>query len=368
MRLPLKGGAGPATVDTEQLTDMVDLFISRGFNYFDTAATYCDGASEPALRKALVERYPREAYILADKLPTMNIATAAEQNDIFERQLRECGVDCFDRYIVHCATAAFYERAEELGSFAFAAEKRREGRVKSIGFSFHDSPELLERILTEHPETDFVQLQVNYVDWTHTPIRSRECCRTARRHGVPVTVMCALKGGLLADLPISAERLVKSVSGSADAVAWALRFAASIEGVDCVLSGMSSIGEMERNTKALSDFKPFTAAEYAAAEDVADTICGSTPVQCTSCGYCLPVCPSRIAIPDCLHLYNSYSRMFGGRNYGDEYAAITDGRGLASECISCGRCERTCPQHLNISGWIGRVADAFECRRIAAGV
>ena len=368
MRLPLKDSADPSSIDMAKLIRMIDIFIGRGFRYFDTAYTYCNGHCEAALRQALVDRYPREDYILTDKLPTMIIENGDAQARIFDTQLRRCGVEYFDRYLIHCATAPFYDRASELQSFEFAESKKREGLIRAVGFSFHDSPELLERILTEHSECDFVQLQINYVDWNHTHMRARECYEIARRHGKPVTVMSTLKGGLLADVPVSVERLLSSVSGNPDPVTWALRFAASLEGVDYVLSGMSSVADVDRNTLAFMDLVPFSQREYAVADEIADVICGSTPVQCTSCSYCVPVCPARIAIPDCLHLYNSYSRMFGARNYGDEYIAITSERGKASDCIACRACESTCPQHLNISDWVRRVAYAFEYRRVPAHV
>ncbi|MCH5329498.1 MAG: aldo/keto reductase [Alistipes sp.] len=368
MRLPLRDAGDPSSVEMATLMRMTDIFIGRGFRYFDTAYTYCDGHSETALRHALVERYPREDYILADKLPTMLIENAGGQSRIFESQLRRCGVNFFDRYIVHCATADFYERARQLRSFEFVEERKREGSVRASGFSFHGSPELLDRILTEHPEVDFVQLQINYADWTRTPMRASECYDTARRHGKPVTVMGVLKGGLLADVPLGAERLMHSVCGNSDPAAWALRFAASLEGVDYVLSGMSSVEEMDRNTLTMINFKPFTRQEYAVADEIADAVCGGTPVQCTACGYCLPVCPERIAVPQSLHLYNAYSRMFGGRNYYDEYAALTEGRGRASDCRSCRECERVCPQGLRIADWMRRVADAFEYRRMPVQV
>ena len=368
MRLPLRNADDPSSIDLPQLERMVDLFLGYGFRYFDTAYTYCGGHSEKALRQTLVERCPRDRFILADKLPTMSIRSADEQPRIFDEQLRRCGVDYFDRYMVHCALPSFYERAGELGSFDFVRSKRDEGLARAIGFSFHGSAELLDRILTEHPETDFVQLQINYVDWQRSPLRARGCLETARRHGKPVTVMGALKGGLLAAIPPMAERRVREVSGGCDPASWALRFAASLEGVDYVLSGMTSIADVERNCTALQAFSEFTAGEYATVDEIADAVCGATPVQCTSCGYCLGACPERIAIPDCLHLYNSYSRMFGARNYIDEYQSISNRGGRPSSCVGCRRCEQNCPQHLRIADWIRRVADAFEYHCLPAGV
>lgn len=366
MRLPLTDATNPSSADLAAFMRMVDIFLERGFRYFDVAATYANGCCEQAVRSALTERYPREDYILADKLPTMLVERPERLRPIFDNQLRRCGVDYFDRYIIHCATAAYYAEAERLGSFAFAEEMKRAGLTRAIGFSYHDSPELLERILTEHPEVDFVQLQINYVDWMHTRIRARECYDTARRHGKPITVMSALKGGLLSSVPESAERIFRTLRPHDTPAIWALRYAASLEGTDYVLSGMSSVADMERNTAAMQFFEPFSESEYAAVYEAAEAVCDANPVQCTACGYCVPPCPAKIAIPDCLRLYNDYSRMYAASECLDGYADLTRRGGRASDCISCGRCERMCPQHLDIRRWIKRVADAFDGIRTTA--
>lgn len=347
MRLPMRVEGGTSSVDMAALERMVDIFIGRGFGYFDVASTYCDGLCEQAIRAALVGRYPRESYILADKLPTLHITAAEQQRRIFDSQLRSCGVDCFDRYIVHCATEAFYDNARRFGSFAFVEQMKREGRVRRSGFSYHDSPELLDRILSEHPETDFVQLQINYVDWEHTPIRARECLETARRHGKPVTVMCTLKGGLLASVPASADRRFRALRPDDDASVWALRYAAGLEGVETVLSGMSSVADMERNCAAMQNFSKLGDEELAAVAAAANDICAAMPVQCTSCGYCLAACPAGIDIPERLHLCNDYAQ-----RYPTEAAAATE----SAECMACGSCERVCPQHIAVSRWIRSVA------------
>ena len=232
--------------------------------------------------------------------------------------------------------------------------------MRQTGFSFHGTPELLENMLERHPEVDFVQLQINCLDWNHSTARASVCYETARRHNKPVTVMGTLKGGLLADVPVSVERMIEAVSGSGDPAAWALRFAASLEGVDYVLSGMASLADVERNTAVMRDFRPFSPEEYAIVDEVADTISAGTPVQCTACGYCIPACPERISIPELLRLYNSYSRMFGSGNYEAGYAALTEGRGSASSCAGCRCCESSCPQGLRIADWMRRVAGVFE--------
>ncbi len=299
MRLPLTEPGNPAAIDGKEVARMVAAALERGFTYFDTAWTYHDGASEEALRRTLVERYPREAYRLTDKLPTMLVEHAEQQERIFDEQLRRCGVEWFDGYLVHCATAAFCERAERLGSFDFALRKREEGRIRRVGFSYHDSPELLDELLTRHPEVDFVQLQISYVDWEGTPIRSRRCHEIARRHGKPIVVMCPLKGGMLASVPPRVERMFRERRPEASPASWALRFAASLEGVETVLSGMSSMDELLRNAAFMEHFEPFDRAEYALVERAADLVLEAQPVQCTQCGYCEPVCPERIPIRAC---------------------------------------------------------------------
>lgn len=353
MHLPLANPLDNTQVDIAELSHMVDMFIGCGFDYFDAAYTYHDGHCEEALRKALVERYPRESYMLADKLPTMLVADERGQEEMFARQAAACGVEYFDRYLVHCATEDFYRKAERLRSFDFVARKKREGAIRRTGFSFHDSPELLEEILTKHPDIDFVQLQVSYVDWSLTPIQARRCCETARRHGKPIVAMCPQKGGLLLRLPPHVERRFAEVRPDATPSDWALRYAASIEGVETVLSGMSSSEQMARNIASMCEMPPFTERERETAAWAAREIIAANPVQCTSCGYCLPSCPVQIPIPDCLALCETVD---------SDEASDADAhlRHKAAECIECGNCERACPQHIHVTKWLERMSALSE--------
>lgn len=366
MRLPLSDPENPRAIDTEQFARMVDRYIEAGFRYFDTAATYHDGAAETALRKALTERYPREAYRLTDKLPTLLVENEAQQERIFHSQLAACGVEYFDNYLIHCATAPFCERAEALHSFDFARRMRDQGLTRRIGFSYHDTPELLERLLTDHPECDFVQLQISYADWEHTPIQARRCYETARRHGKPVVAMCPLKGGMLAALPAEAEQLLRAYRPAWHPAWWALRFAAGLEGVEYVLSGMSSPAQLEENIACLLRNEPLDEEELALLDRVAGVLCRTAPVQCTACGYCLPVCPQRIPVAAHLRLYNSAgSEAYSAAALQELYETRTAHGGRASDCIGCGRCERSCPQQLPIIEWLRRVAGRFEAERSA---
>lgn len=374
MRLPLTNPDDVSSINIGELSRMVDLLIENGFTYFDTAYTYHDGHCEAALRKALVERYPRNAYSLTDKLPTLLLESEEQQERIFAEQLERCGVEYFDRYLVHCATAAFYEKAERFRSFEFAIRKKREGLTRMIGFSYHDSPELLDAILTRYPEVDFVQLQISYIDWERTPIQAHRCYDIARRHGKPVVVMCPLKGGMLADVPSAVERLFKAYAPDAAPASWAIRYAASPEGVTTVLSGMSSVAQVKEAIAYMHDFKPLNDEERAIVDEATDIICRTTPIQCTSCGYCVPACPANIPIFEYLHLYNVRIET-GISGSGDTERAYRsfaeENYGKASDCIGCKQCEGSCPQHLSIASWIAKVADMFEsaeCGRKAAQV
>ncbi len=368
MRLPLVDPNDCRSIDSAELVRMVDRFLESGGRSFDTAWTYHDGAAEEALRRALVERYPRDRYRLTDKLPTLLIESEEQQERIFAEQLERCGVAFFDRYLVHCATAAFYAKAERFDSIGFALRKRREGLVREVGFSYHDSPELLERILTRYPEVDFVQLQISYVDWENTPIRARACYETARRHGKPIVGLCPLKGGLLAEVPAEVERLFRSVRPELPAAAWALRFAASLEGVDTVLSGMSSAEQVAENAAWLHDAEALTEAERAAIDRATAVICRTAPIQCTGCGYCVPACPQGIPIPTDLRLYNAHTEAegIGLAARMAQYEAEAAAGGRASACLGCGNCEGACPQHLRIVDWLRRVSELFEPQAVRA--
>ncbi len=362
MRLPYRQRGGKREIDLGELEAMVDLFIERGFAYFDTAYTYHEGLCEQALRKTLTERYPRERYRLADKLPTLLLESEEQQERIFRGQLERCGVDRFDRYIVHCATQPFYEKALRFRSFEFALGLRERGLADEVGFSFHGSPELLTEILGRYPDVDFVQLQISYLDWEHSPIRARECYHTARRWGKPIVAMCPLKGGLLSHPPKAVGQLLKSFRPELSPAAWALRFTAGLEGVETVLSGMSSLEQMRSNIASLEHFDGLNEQEAATLREAAALTARLTPIQCTACGYCLPVCPVQIPIPTDLWLLNE--------NFADSsvdiekrrttYTNLTHGLGRASDCIACHSCEMACPQHIDIVEWLKQAAAAFE--------
>ncbi len=360
MRLPLKENS--QDIDFQQVCQMVDTFLERGFTYFDTAYMYHEGQSERLLREALVKRHPREAYTVATKLPTMFLKTEADQVRIFDEQLEKCGVDYFDYYLLHNLNVDNYQVATKLKSFDFVMNKKREGRIKKVGFSFHDRPELLEEILIAHPEVEFVQLQINYIDWENPSIASRRCYEIAQKYQKPVIVMEPIKGGTLADVPEEAKRIFKEYAPQRSIPSWAIRYAASLEGVSMVLSGMSNQEQLLDNTSYMQAFEPLTTKEQIIVEKVIEIIQGATAIPCTACRYCTDDCPKHIAIPTYFSLYNmqKLTNSTGSSLQHLYYYNYTHEYGKASDCIECKKCERLCPQHIEITNCLKDVAQMFE--------
>ncbi|MBQ4066173.1 MAG: aldo/keto reductase [Clostridia bacterium] len=360
MRLPLLEDG--KTIDIERVKAMADAFIKAGFTYFDTAAPYHGGESEVAFREAVAKRYPRDAYILADKLSLFKIEKAEDVPSFFDSQLERLGVDHIDYYLLHAMSASSYERALDFGAFDFVAKKKAEGVLRHVGFSFHDSPEVLDRILTEHPEMEFVQLQINYLDWLDSGVQARACHEVARRHEKPVIVMEPVKGGALANISADAVSLFRSLRPELSTAGWAISYAASLDGVFMVLSGMSTEEQMAENIGYMKDFIPFSSDELAASEKAADIVRNDNAIACTSCRYCTDDCPQKIAIPDIFTTYNNFRR-FGSLNPDGargRYARIVENGGRASDCIECGLCEANCPQHLEIRALLKEMVSVLE--------
>ena len=364
MRLPLNDKSNPADIDMEQLKQMVDLFMENGFTYFDTAWMYNAFASESAAKEALVSRYPRESFTLATKLHAGFIETKEDRDKIFNTQLERTGAGYFDYYLIHGIEATMIEKYESLECFDWLLEKKAAGLVKHAGFSFHDTPEMLEEILTKHPEMEFVQLQINYLDWESEWIRSRACYEVAERHGKPVIVMEPVKGGTLAKVPAEAEALFKAQDPSMSVPSWAIRFAASLPNVMVVLSGMSSIDQMKDNLSYMKEFRPLSEEEQKICFKAADIINSQIAIPCTGCSYCTEGCPMNIAIPQYFSIYNEDMREHleekGWTISFTNYEIISGTRGKASDCIACGQCEGVCPQHLSIIDYLKDVAAHYE--------
>ncbi len=364
MRLPLTDPEDQRSIDMPQFERMVDTFLQRGYTYFDTAYFYHDRTSEEAVRRALVERHPRESFTLATKLPLSLLKEPGDKERFFDEQLKKCGVDYFDYYLLHNVGKGNTPIAEEFGCFDFIKRLRDEGKVRHIGFSFHDKADALDAVLTAHPEVEFVQLQINYLDWDSERVQSRLCYETAIRHGKKVVIMEPVKGGALASLPAEAEALLKGEDPEASMASWAIRFAAGLPGVMVVLSGMSTIAQLEDNTTFMSDLQPLTEHERGLLYKVADMIVNYTAVPCTACRYCVAGCPVGIEIPEIFSLYNSRRRAElmrqGTDGLREEYNKLTETSGRASDCVRCRQCEGACPQHLEIVDNLALAAEAFE--------
>ena len=346
MRLPkLPDGS----MDIEQIKEMADLFIAGGGTYFDTAYVYDNGASEEAFHKAVVERYPREAYTVATKLNAwLGCKDEESAKQEFFTSLERTGAGYFDFYLLHALQPHSYKRYEEYGLWDFVKEQRDKGLIKHWGFSFHATPEILTEILTAHPDVDFVQLQINYADWNSSSIYSGQCYEIVRSFNKPLVIMEPIKGGTLANPPKKVADLFKAANPDAGFASWAIRFAASLPGVMTVLSGMSNVEQMKDNLSYMSDFKPLTEEEQEVILKAREIIENDISIPCTACHYCTDGCPMQIPIPEIFKIYNGNLLSRNNPRAKKAYNDTVAGRGKASECVHCGQCEGACPQSLPI--------------------
>ena len=355
MRLPMNG----EEVDIEQTKRMVDTFLDRGFNYFDTAHGYIQGKSETALKTALTSRYPREKYILTDKLTDCFFKTQADIRPFFESQLEACGVDYFDFYLMHAQNETSFAHFKACRAYETAFQLKAEGKVRHVGISFHDRAEVLEQILTEYPQVEVVQIQFNYVDYEDLAIQSRSCYEVCRKFGKPVIVMEPVKGGSLVNLPEEAKKVLEDLHGGSPA-SYAIRFAAGFPGIRMVLSGMSDMEQMLDNTSFMADFQPLNEKEMAAIRKVQEIFRSKNLIPCTACRYCIDGCPQHISIPDLFAVMNT-KQIHHDWNADYYYSEVHTAPGRrASDCLECGKCEKACPQHLPIRQLLKDVAKAFE--------
>ncbi|MDY6181410.1 MAG: aldo/keto reductase [Candidatus Faecousia sp.] len=355
MRLPMKDGE----VDTEEFSRMVDAFLEAGFNYFDTAHGYLDGKSEPALRESLTSRYPRERYVLTDKLSSHFFNSQEEIRPLFQKQLEACGVEYFDFYLMHAQNKDVFEKYKRCRAYETALELRDEGKIRHMGLSFHDKAQVLDQILTEYPQVEVVQIQLNYVDFEDPSVESRKCLEVCRAHGKPAIIMEPVKGGSLVNLPQEAQWVFDALKGGSYA-SYAIRFAASQEGVMMVLSGMGNMDMMRDNVSYMRDFKPLDDREQKAVEEVCAIFRSQGLIPCTACRYCTERCPKGIDIPALFACMNR-KKVFNNWNSVYYYQEVLTSQGTkASDCLKCGRCEEICPQHLKIRELLTEVAAEFE--------
>ena len=358
MRLPMKDGK----VDYDEFTRMADAFTSSGLNYFDTAHGYIGGQSETAIRDCVAKRYDRSKFLLTDKLTTPYFNKEEDIRPFFESQLQLCGVDYFDFYLMHAQDRNNYQKYKRCRAYETALELKQEGKIRHFGISFHDKAEVLDMILTEHPEVEIVQIQFNYVDYDDASVESRKVYEVCEKHGKPVIVMEPVKGGSLVNLPAEADKILRELHGGSNA-SYALRFAASFPNMAMVLSGMSNMEQMQDNLSAMKDFVPLSENETEAVHKVCDIFRSLNLVPCTGCRYCVDEsqCPKGIRIPDMFSSLNAHEA-FHNWNTGYYYNNVITGEGhsKASECICCGKCEKVCPQHLPIRELLKKVATTFE--------
>ena len=361
MRLPLTDANDKGSIDIEALKEMVDAFIEQGFTYFDTAWMYCAFKSEDAVKEALTDRYPRDRYTLTTKLHASYLKKKEDRDRIFEEQRQKTGVEYIDYYLIHAIDQELYSIYNEMDCFNWLIEKRKQGLVKHIGFSYHDSAEFLDQVLTEHPEMEFVQLQMNYLDWESAEVQSRKCYEVASKHGKPVIVMEPVKGGTLADVPAEVRESFAAYHPDLSVPSWAIRFVASLDNVAMVLSGMSNMEQLMDNISYMKEFVPMNAEETELVHKAAEMIKDSIAIPCTGCSYCTEGCPMQIAIPDLFRVYNKSKRgEISDVEADEEYRQLTESGGKARECLACGQCQVACPQHLEIINYLKDVAKCME--------
>ena len=364
MRLPLLDKSKANDVDWEQAKQMVDYFIEKGFTYFDTGLMYMGSVCEAMSKELLVDRHPRDNFALAAKLHADYFDSLEGRDEVLKSQLEKTGAGYFDYYLIHGIEQNLLKKYEKYDCFRWIVEKKEQGVVKHIGFSYHDTPELLDELLTEHPEMEFVQLQINYLDWESEWVQSRRCYEVCVNHHKPVIVMEPVKGGTLANMPEEAAAVLRQQDPSMSLASWAIRYVASLENVMLVLSGMSDMEQIKDNASYMTDFVPLTEAEKETCFQAAAIINSQTAIACTGCSYCTEGCPQQIPIPKYFSIYNEDMRedlsKKGWTINITNYEILTEKFGNASDCVECGQCESICPQHLSIIDFLKDVVKHYE--------
>lgn len=357
MRLPEIDGQ----IDIPRVTGMIDSYMKAGFNYFDTAYVYHGGNSEKAVREILVKNYPRESYTVATKLPGWAIKESDDREKLFNEQLERTGLEYFDYYLLHAIDNGYNcEAYEKFDCFNFCMEKKKEGKIRHFGFSFHGTPELLERLVDEHPEVEFVQIQLNYADWDNPDVSSGKLYEILKSRNIPMIIMEPVKGGTLANVSKEQEEIFKSARPDKSVASWAMRFCGSFEGIGTILSGMSNEEQVADNLDTFVDFEPLTDEDKKVIDKVVTDMMSVELIGCTSCRYCVDGCPAKILIPDIFGAVNKKRQFKGDNGPNHHYKNLTSNSGKASDCIGCGQCEGVCPQHLPIVELLKEAVEKFE--------
>lgn len=359
MRLPYDENGEFGHVDLEKTRKMIDDYIAEGFSYFDTAWVYHGGFSEKIFGELVAKRYPREKFQVTSKMPVWELKNQEDLSRIFEAQLKNCRVDYFDYYFLHSLEPYNYAQAEKFNGFDFLKRMKNEGKIKHIGFSFHGNAKLLDEILEKHPETELVQLQINYIDWESDNVQSKKCYEVATKHKKLVSIMEPVKGGSLANPMENAKKLFKNYNPNASVASWAIRYAASLDNILVVLSGMSDAEQLKDNMSYMKNFVPLNDEERAIIEKAANLIKNTIAIACTACRYCVDGCPKKINIPRYFELYNEAKR-YGENSFKWHYNEEKKRSGAPADCVKCRACEKHCPQKLKIVDLLADVTKLFE--------
>lgn len=360
MRLPLIDEKSKE-VNIEKFKELVDYYMSNGYNYFDTAHTYLNGNSEKSIKKVLVSRYPRDSFYLASKLPIFNLEKEEDMEKIFNEQLGRCGVKYFDYYMLHNLSTKHYQKCINFNAFNFIEKMKNEGKIKHIGISCHDSPDFLDEILEQHPEIEFVQLQINYLDWNDKIIQSKGIYEVSCKYNKPIIIMEGLKGGALANLPDKAKNIIQEYDSDNSIVSWSFRYNLSLNNILVILSGMNKMEDLIENINIFESFSPLNKNDYSMLNKVSKSITDDIEIKCTGCEYCINHCSQLIDIPKFFNLYNSQKLLDQSHSIGMYYRNyITINKIKASDCIKCGKCIDYCPQKINIPKELEKVVKVFE--------
>lgn len=341
MRLP-KVDPTKDAIDIAAANAEIDAAYQNGITYFDTAWPYHGGQSETVIGAAL-KKYPRESFFLADKMPAWALETLEDREKVFSKQLEKCQVDYFDFYLMHAVQPSNWDKYEEFKVYEFLNQKKQEGKIKRLGFSFHGDIPLLKKVLAAH-EWDFVQIQLNYLDWTMQDAKTQY--ELISQAGLQCIIMEPVRGGALADLCPSANEMLKSAAPERSIASWAIRYAASLPNVLCVLSGMSNMEQLQDNISTMSPFCALSDEEHTLLQSALQEYRKASTIPCTACRYCMP-CPAGVEIPQMFKLYNDkYAFSKSKNSLKSAYDAF--GEGVAAQCVSCGACLEKCPQSIEI--------------------